>query len=75
MSDLVERLRDRDEQASWPVSMCKEAADAIERLTAERDRLAAAIINWLDDHRGGGMADANVYAREFRAALQEKRDE
>jgi hypothetical protein len=44
MSYIVERLRATKEWAAFPaVPICIEAADEIERLTAERDTLRAAL--------------------------------
>ena len=74
--DLVKRLRDSfvyDQQHYAPDPLVAEAADKIEALTAENERLREALKNVLD-LQFGAEGYAKVIARQALTSYKEQRD-
>jgi hypothetical protein len=75
MSDLVERLRLLQSGVQWAcgartAATLEEAADEIERLRAERDRLREAL-RLADAALSGANMNMNAVEKKVRAALGE----
>jgi hypothetical protein len=70
MTDIVERLRDPSKGSPrWGDTM-SEAADEIERLRAERDRMREALAEWRDEPPGGISKGDVLYLSPERVAAQ-----
>lgn len=70
MSDIVKRLRSEQNPG---LAVRQQAADALERLTAENAALRKAVKGFLDDYASDdGMYNMKHYVREFHAAMGEK---